>query len=157
MRKVQLAISALIIGVGAISFSLTSFPQQAEAKDNIIDLYKTPTCGCCTAWGEAMEKAGYVVKSHIVEYDEFYDINQRHHVPDDLASCHTAKLNGKVLVGHMPIESVSALDKLPNNVLGLSVPGMPIGSLGMEQDGLKENYDVIAFGTDGERFIFKSY
>jgi hypothetical protein len=132
-------------------------PKAAQAQSKNIDLYKSATCGCCTAWGDAMEKAGYQVTTHVLEYDELDQFNKQNNVPDALASCHTATLDGKILVGHMPISAVEATASLPNDIVGLSVPGMPIGSVGMEQGTEKTPYQVIAFTKDGKQSIFQSH
>jgi hypothetical protein len=77
-------------------------------------------------------------------------------VGPDLASCHTAVVDGLVIEGHVPAEEiVRLLDTRPAGVRGLAVPGMPLGSPGMEQpDGVEEPYDIVAFKTDGERYVF---
>lgn len=157
MNKKWLSLGIMAIGTGAVAIALLGNPSAAQAQSNTIELYKTATCGCCGAWGEAMQKNGYEVKTIVLEGDELNQFNHDNHVPDELVSCHTAKFNGKILVGHMPLDAVKAVESLPKDVVGLSVPGMPVGSLGMEQGDAKEAYQVISFTQDGKQSVFQEH
>ena len=119
--------------------------------DNQIMVFKTPWCGCCQAWVEAMEKAGYDVET--TDMEDLTPIKMQAGVPGELEACHTAMIGGErkyVLEGHVPIEAVEKLMTERPDILGVSTPGMPMGSLGMGDDPAA-NYAVYAFtGRAGE-------
>ncbi|MTB66885.1 metal-binding protein [Providencia sp. wls1943] len=128
------------------------------AASQVVDLYKEESCGCCHLWGEAVKAAGYDVKIHDVTYQEIDKINQEANLPNSLRSCHTAKINGKLVVGHVPLDSLAKINTLPDDVAGIAVGGMPAGSLGMEQpSGFSQPYSVVSFKKDGSQSILKRY
>jgi hypothetical protein len=96
-------------------------------------LYKTPICACCTAWLTQMEKAGF--KATVMEMDDLYPIQARYGITPQLASCHTGVIDGFVFEGHVPPTDVARFLKERPKGLGLTVPGMPLGSPGMEMPG----------------------
>lgn len=135
----------IILG-GMFLLSFSAFSQNQS-----VQLYKDANCGCCQLWGEGVKKAGYDVVVNEISYDELNKLNDELNVPYNLRSCHVAKYKGKVIVGHVPVSSLDAIDTLPADVVGVSVPGMPIGSLGMEQpDGRTQPYSVVQFKANGE-------
>jgi hypothetical protein len=112
---------------------------------------KDPSCGCCGAWVDHIRRAGF--QADVVETSGVNQIKMRLGVPPALASCHTAEVDGFVVEGHVP---ASALKRLlverPADARGLAVPGMPVGSPGMEVDGVEpDEYDVVLFGQGGQR------
>lgn len=113
-------------------------------------------CGCCEVWAEQMSATGRFNTTLVNEAD-MSALKRSLGVPDDLASCHTAEVEGFVIEGHVPARDiVRLLDERPAGVRGLAVAGMPAGSPGMEmQDGRRDAFDVVAFG-DG-RHVFASY
>ncbi|WP_265498935.1 DUF411 domain-containing protein [Providencia rustigianii] len=134
----------------------TSFSSMAAI--NTIELYKDENCGCCHLWGEAVKAAGYDVKVNDVSYEEIDKINQEANLPLSLRSCHTAKINGKLIVGHVPLDSLAKISTLPADVVGIAVGSMPAGSLGMEQpSGFKQPYSVMSFKKDGSQAVFQTY
>lgn len=135
-----------LIFSGMLLLSFSAF-SQAES----VQLYKDVNCGCCQLWGEGVNKAGYDVVVNEISYDELSQLNDKLKVPYNLRSCHIATYKGKVIVGHVPVSSLDAIDELSTDVVGISVPGMPIGSLGMEQpDGRTQPYSVVQFKANGE-------
>lgn len=108
-----------------------------------IELYKTPTCGCCGGWAVHMEHAGFPVTRHDLE--DLDPIKARADVPAELASCHTAFLAGYALEGHVPLAAIEKLLAERPAGRGLAVPGMPIGSPGMESGNRREPYTVWLF------------
>ncbi len=113
--------------------------------DNQIMVFKTPWCGCCQSWVEAMEKAGYSVET--TDMEDLTAIKKQAGVPGGLEACHTAMIGGErkyVLEGHVPIEAVKKLMTERPDIRGVSTPGMPMGSLGMGDDP-EANYTVYAF------------
>ncbi|MDT8436333.1 MAG: DUF411 domain-containing protein [Gemmatimonadota bacterium] len=122
-------------------------------------VYKTANCGCCGSWAEHMAEAGFDVMVHEVSQEQLTSVKQAKGVDPELASCHTAEIGGYVVEGHVPASDVKRLlDEQPEGVAGLAVPGMPIGSPGME-DPTRPNdaYDVVTFTADGKTEVFASH
>ena len=117
-------------------------------------VYKSPTCDCCASWVKHMRANGYVVE--VVEQDDINAVKQRFGVPMNLASCHTAIIGGYVVEGHVPASAVKRLLQEKPAALGVSAPGMPIGSPGMP--GLNpEPFAVQLFDERGRTSIYESY
>lgn len=103
-----------------------------------------------------MEKNGFTLKE--TRTNNLYEVKIKAKVPLELASCHTAFVEGYIIEGHVPAEAVKELlAKRPEGIIGIAVPGMPLGSPGMEQGDVKDDYDVIAFDAKGNQTLFKSY
>ena len=119
-----------------------------------VTVYKSPTCGCCNAWIDHMRDAGFTVVG--VNRDDMNAIKHQHGVTNSLGSCHTATVAGYVLEGHVPAADVKRLLAERPDVVGLAVPGMPMGSPGMEGP-ISQKYDVVAFDKAGGRTVFASY
>ena len=117
-------------------------------------VYKDPTCGCCTKWVELLRGNGFSVTiRNISELDR-----SRYAVPPALRSCHTAIINGRMVEGHVPIADVERMLKQGSAVVGVAVPGMPIGSPGMEVPGTRpQPFDVLAFDKAGNSRVFATY
>lgn len=128
-------------------------PPQAAAKPAML-VHRDPGCGCCLAWAEQAQAAGYTVR--VADTPAIAAVKQRLGVPADLASCHTAEVDGLVIEGHVPFAAIARLRaERPAGVIGLAVPGMPRGSPGMEMpDGSADPFTVFAFRADGARAVF---
>ena len=113
-----------------------------------ITVHKDPSCGCCSGWVRHLQQAGFVTT--VVDTRELDAAKKRLGVPDDLAACHTAEVSGYVVEGHVPALALRRFLAERPNAAGLAVPGMPIGSPGME-GGTPEAYAVVLFGPDGRR------
>jgi hypothetical protein len=110
---------------------------------------KDPTCGCCSGWVEHLKQAGFPVE--VVETSGINRVKTRLGVPSNLASCHTGEVAGYVIEGHVPATSIRRLLAEKPRAIGLAVPGMPVGSPGMEVEGMApETYEVILFGPGGQ-------
>ena len=120
-----------------------------------VHVWKSPTCGCCTAWVEHMRKAGFTV--NVSEVDDTGPTRRRLGMPAKLGSCHTALVGGYVLEGHVPADDVKRLLRTKTAGLGLSVPGMPVGSPGMEMGPRLDPYDVLLVQRDGSTSVFSHY
>ncbi|RLQ87355.1 DUF411 domain-containing protein [Notoacmeibacter ruber] len=110
-----------------------------------MSVYKTPWCGCCEAWVEAMKDAGYAVT--VQDLEDLTQIKKQAEVSPDLEGCHTAVLDGErqyVLEGHVPLDAIDKLLREEPDMRGIAAPGMPAGSLGMGDDSDAE-YNVYAF------------
>ncbi|MBW2494005.1 MAG: DUF411 domain-containing protein [Deltaproteobacteria bacterium] len=120
----------------------------------VITVYKTPTCSCCGKWIEHLEAGGFAVEA--IDVENVGQIKQRHGVPAELASCHTALVGGYVIEGHVPAEDLKRLLEERPQIAGLAVPAMPIGSPGMEGPN-PEPYEVIAFTKRGSSYTYASH
>jgi hypothetical protein len=124
---------------------------RASAPGTRITVYKDPNCGCCTAWNDAMRRAGFVID--VRDTSDMGAIKQSLGVPANLASCHTGVVSGYVFEGHVPPDLVQRVLREKPAIVGLFVPGMPIGSPGMEGPN-PERYDIIALGRDQRRSVY---
>ncbi len=121
-----------------------------------ITVYKTPTCGCCHEWVEHLEANGFAVVANDVPSTAPY--RERYGVPKELGSCHTGVIDGYALEGHVPAAEIKRLLAEKPKARGLAVPGMPIGSPGMEVEGTRRDaYDVVLFTDDGRRSVYRHY
>ncbi|MEK1908770.1 MAG: DUF411 domain-containing protein [Pseudomonas chlororaphis] len=138
------ALSALLVG------------SLAQAADLIpIDVHRDANCGCCKKWIEHLQANGFKVNDHVES--NMSEVKQRLGVAPRLASCHTAVINGKFVEGHVPADQVLALSKR-DDLLGVAAPGMPMGSPGMEMDGMPADaYQVIGLTRDGKDVVFADY
>ena len=120
------------------AFAQATLPKMIVTKD--------PNCGCCGGWVEHMKAAGFPVE--VITSSDVDQVKLRLGVPDDLASCHTAEVSGYVVEGHVPADAVKRLLAEKPQARGLAVPGMPMGSPGMEVAGkAPESYEVVLFGS----------
>ena len=118
-----------------------------------LTLYKDPNCGCCSKWAEHMQRNGFRVVSH--DTKDLRTIKRRQRIPETLGSCHTAIVSGYTIEGHVPADAVRRLLKeRPAGVIGLAVPGMPLGSPGMESSS-PQPYEVRAFDAKGASTLFE--
>ena len=156
-------IAAIVIGAGATTLALQADESaqpsasltESEEAGQTITIYKSPNCGCCQSWAEHLATNGF--DTRIVETDNLNEIKQQHGVPRDMASCHTALVDDLVIEGHVPANDILAYLENPNfNTIGLSVPGMPHGTPGMET-GRKDDYQVIAFNANGQQQVFREH
>ncbi len=115
-------------------------------------VYKTPTCGCCAVWVEHLEAAGFAVT--VEDVGDIAAVKRREGVPTDLSSCHTAIIGDYVFEGHIPARVIADFLEEAPELAGLAVPGMPIGSPGMEGPN-PTPYDVVAFDSQGNRGVFE--
>ncbi len=138
----------------ALAAAITQVPvSRAQTAAPMVTVYKSPTCGCCSKWIEHMRSNGFEVKSTDVE--DVSSIKTANGVPPEAGSCHTALVGGYVLEGHVPADSVKRLLSEKPKVAGLAVPGMPIGSPGMEvPSGQVQRYDVVSFTRGGPTTVF---
>lgn len=114
-------------------------------------VYKSPTCGCCNGWIEHLEAAGFTVDARDIR--DLMRVKVDAGVPTQLSSCHTALVDGYVVEGHVPAEHVKSLVANKPEIAGIAVPGMPIGSPGMEGPNPRP-YQVYAFTRDGQPTVY---
>jgi hypothetical protein len=120
-----------------------------------IEVWRSPTCGCCGKWVKHLEANGFAVTVNSAAPSTLEQIKRQAGITKDLASCHTAKIDGYVIEGHVPASDIKRLVAEHPDAIGLTVPNMPIGSPGMEQpDGTTEPYDVLLMRKDGAVEVF---
>jgi hypothetical protein len=148
--------SRICAGVLLIALVSVSGPTFAQRPAPTVQVYKSPTCGCCANWVTHLQRNGFTTK--VTETDNVADIKTKHGVPSRVQSCHTAIVDGYVLEGHVPAADVQRLLRERPAVVGIAVPGMPIGSPGMEVPNMRpQPYDVVAFTKQGELKVFASH
>ncbi len=119
-----------------------------------ITVHKSPSCGCCNKWIVHLEKAGFSVTAE--NSMNMSSIKRSYGVRPELNSCHTALVDGYVIEGHVPANDIKRLLQERPDVTGLAVPGMPMGSPGMEGHR-EDNYEVLTFKPNGETAVFSRY
>ena len=133
-----------------------TLPLQAQTLP-LVDVWKDPDCGCCNEWVKHLQANGFRVKTH----DQGNTAaRKRLGLPDALGSCHTATVGNYVVEGHVPARDIQRLLREKPKALGLAVPGMPVGSPGMdgpEYRGRKDRYNVLLVATDGSTRVYQSY
>jgi hypothetical protein len=151
MKKVKCFLTvALLVNAGFAWAEVT----QAEEKIDIV-VNRSPTCSCCGKWVEHLKRDNFNVKD--VVSDDVQSIKNKYGVTQELASCHTALVNGYVVEGHVPANDIRALLKNKPDVIGITVPGMPSGTPSMEMGGKKDAFQVLSFDKKNQRQVFNSY
>lgn len=125
----------------------------AAARDTLV-VYKSASCGCCRLWGEHMQGEGFAVVSRDVT--DLQAVKDSLGVPPTAGSCHTATVDGYVVEGHVPAATVRRMLRDRPDARGLAVPGMPLGSPGMEQGPRRDPYDVLLVAADGSTSVYES-
>ncbi|MFK4004232.1 DUF411 domain-containing protein [Qipengyuania sp. NPDC077563] len=133
--------------------ALIACAQAASA--TVIEVMKSPYCGCCTEWVERMRAAGFTVE--VTEVEDTAPAAKSAGIPDNLRSCHTATVEGYAIEGHVPAEDIRTLLAKKPDAVGLAVPGMPVGSPGMEMEGRAERYQVVLVARDGQHRVFATH
>ncbi|WP_442918694.1 DUF411 domain-containing protein [Limnobacter sp.] len=131
----------------------------AQQSDNFVEVWKTPTCGCCADWVTHLEENGFTVKVNNVNNTDSFRAALG--MPQSYGSCHSACVGGYAVEGHVPAADIKKLlTEKPEGVVGLSVPAMPMGSPGMEHPdypGKRAEYDVLLVSKQGEVSSFAHY
>ena len=150
LSRFRHTVAALTLAVGIVAISNAG----VSASEPAVTVFKSPYCGCCANWVEYLREHGFDVDVH--EKQNLDGVKRMAGVPGDLRSCHTAMVDGYVIEGHVPVDAIHRLLSERPNIRGLSVPGMPIGSPGMEGPGA-ESYAVYGFGGDADTGIYMSF
>jgi hypothetical protein len=131
--------------------------QNAEEQvTSVMTVYSSPTCGCCGDWVSYVEQHGYTVT--IEDVQDLTAVKAEHNVPPTVQSCHTAVIDGYIVEGHVPIADIERLLSERPDVVGIAVPGMPVGSPGMEVAGVApQPFNVVTFDAAGATTIYSSY
>ena len=136
--------------LGALAAGV-ALPARAQALP-VVNVVKTPTCGCCNGWIAHMRQAGFRVQTRDVP--DTTPFARRLGVPDDLRSCHTASIGGYAVEGHVPAADIRRLLRERPQAAGIAVPGMPVGSPGMEMGNRRQSYQTILFTRAGRQTVF---
>ncbi len=153
-RRSFLINGGVLITTGVLLGTIAACQAQTPP-DNAMVVYKTPTCGCCTAWVEHVTAAGF--KPRIVEMADLTPVRKQLNAPDELASCHIAVISRYIVEGHVPADAIRKLIAEKPDAIGIFVPGMPLGSPGMEGPYGSQPFDVILLRRDGAREIFARF
>ncbi|MCO5118858.1 MAG: DUF411 domain-containing protein [Burkholderiaceae bacterium] len=152
MKRRQL-LSALL---GAATVAVVpTLPALAAPALPTVEVFKSPYCGCCTAWVDHIKAAGFAVKVNMV--DDTTAVRERLGMPHVYGSCHTATVDGYALEGHVPAAEVRRLLAQRPAAVGLAVPGMPASSPGMDVPGRNDPYEVLLIDKRGGRSVFARY
>ncbi len=141
----------------AIAFTILLATTTSAFAANLpeVTMYRDPACTCCGNWMKHMESQGFKVKN--VPTADIFTFKHEQGVTDDLASCHTAIIDGYVVEGHVPSDDVKRLVAEKPDIKGIAVPGMPVGTPGMEMGNKKDSYAVVSFDKQGQTKVFKQY
>lgn len=167
-RWLALLVIPLLLGIASCSQRPEAGSSKATAAGSLagslmepaalvkeLTVFRSPTCSCCGEWIAHMESHGFRIIDQITE--DMDTVKQRYGVPAPLASCHTTVADGYVIEGHVPAEDVARLLKEKPAVAGIAVPGMPIGSPGMESGDYREPYAVVSFTQAGEALPYAEH
>ncbi|MFY0610051.1 MAG: DUF411 domain-containing protein [Hyphomicrobiaceae bacterium] len=146
MKSIIATLAVLLLFSGAL-----------QADGIKIDVKKTASCGCCLAWVNHLKQSGLQVATENMPYGALARFKQKHGVGVQHQSCHTGRVAGYTIEGHVPAKEIARLLKERPDAIGLSVPGMPIGSPGMEVGSERDAYDVLLLKKDGSTDVFASY
>ena len=151
-RRFALRLPLALVGAPVLTQPLRAL---AASSANQVTVWKTPSCGCCHEWVSHLRKSGFEVVTHDVE--DTAPIRQKFGLNAKFGSCHTARLGSYVVEGHVPAQELRRLLREQPKALGLAVPGMPMGSPGMEMGNTRDAYDVLLVLTDGSSRTYQSY
>lgn len=155
LGRIMIVIAA-VITLSAGVFTVVVLNSETAQAEPEITVYKSPTCGCCGEWVKHIEKAGFETDVRAVKNVQPY--KKESGVPGNMASCHTARVSGYFIEGHVPAEDIQRLLRDKPDIAGLTVPGMPLGSPGMEVPGRKPMaYKVYAVDKAGKVSVFANH
>lgn len=138
--------------IGLLAAAIPAAACSKPAKATELTIYESPYCGCCGAWVDHLKDSG--LKPVVQDMEDVTPIAKRAGVPDRLRSCHTAVIGGYFIEGHVPASDIRKLLRERPEALGVAVPGMPVGSPGMEQGERRDAYDTLLVLPDGSSRVF---
>lgn len=155
LEKISIGVVMVIVcGVASAENIQTESARRAEVNARTITVYRSPTCGCCGQWIEHLKAHAFVVNDVVT--NDMDQVKERFGISPELASCHTARLDGYFIEGHVPAEDIIRLLTEKPALKGLTVPGMPRGTPGMEMGGVRDDFDVYAVGQEAVE-VFNAY
>ena len=150
LKSVRTLVASALLGLTTLGGISTA----VAAEDEVV-MYKDPNCGCCGKWAEHMREHGFKVKE--VATAQMGQVKGEAGVPQALGSCHTARVGGYVVEGHVPAADVRRMLTEKPAIAGISAPGMPMGSPGMEGPYPADRYDVVSFDAQGRTAVYASH
>ena len=142
----------------ALTVCLTTTATLVAQSTPTLEVFKSPTCGCCSKWVDHAKENGFTAKVTELSDDALDALKAKHGIPRTAQSCHTVLVGGYVVEGHVPATEVKRLLKERPAIKGIAVAGMPLGSPGMEVPGQKpQTYNVISFDKAGDVKVFATY
>ena len=156
MTQNALSRRTILIG-GAALVAASPFKTLAQGAGPAIHVMKDPNCGCCSAWIEILENDGFAVTTEASAGTLLMRYKLDNAIPQEMVSCHTGRIDGYMIEGHVPVADIRRLLAERPDAVGLAVPGMPFGSPGMGPESEREAYDVFLIQRDGSTDVFNSY
>ena|SRR6266404_4594480 len=153
-RKEEVFMKRRNLVAALVALALGSISSPSQSSSPLVTVFKTPTCSCCGKWVEHLKMNGFTVRVQEVNNTAAYQ--RQYRVPRGMESCHTAVVNSYTIEGHVPAAEIKRLLKGRLSVFGLAVPGMPLGSPGME-GARTEEYSVFSFDEGGRTSVFARY
>lgn len=152
----RLTLTRRRFGVGLLALAMPLRPATAATLDRAVTVYKTPTCSCCKEWVKHIEQSGF--SAEVIELDDLAETKRRLGVPVAHESCHTALIDGYFIEGHVPAGDITRLLAEKPKARGLAVPGMPVGSPGMEIKGVKADpFQTLLIAVDRSATVFAAH
>ena len=140
-----------------VTLSMILMPKALFASSNQLQVFRTETCGCCGKWVEAMNGQGLELKVQIVDDETLWTIKNQLEIPLELSSCHTAIVENYFVEGHVPASDIQRLLNERPEARGLCVPGMPIGSPGMEMGAQREPFQTLLVLNNWKTLVFNQH
>jgi len=156
MTRQALARRDLLLGAVTLAVT-TALPVAARGAGSAMHVLRDPDCGCCSAWIELLEREGFTVTTESSLGSALMRYKLENGIPPAVASCHTGRIEGYMIEGHVPAADIRRLLAERPAAVGLAVPGMPYGSPGMGPEEEREAYDVLLIRKDGTIEIFTRY
>lgn len=144
-----------LVVIVAVIWLVTATSALAASKALKITVYRDPSCSCCGGWMEHLTSQGFQPRNVLTS--DIDALKQQYGVPNDLASCHTAVINGYVIEGHVPADEIKRLLAEQPHITGIAVPGMPVGAPGMESGDVREPFSVFSFDKQENMEVFNQY
>lgn len=142
------------VGDTTAAVNVAATPRPATDSAPVVTVYKSPTCTCCMAWVNHVRQSGFRVVA--IDTSDLDAVKRRYGVASEHAACHTATVGGYVVEGHVPADDIRRLLAQRPAITGLAVPGMPVGSPGME-GAYRQAYEVLAFTRGGVTTVFAKH
>lgn len=153
MKIIKISLVFLLLQLG---FAAIAEEQPVKGGDvEQIVVYRSPTCGCCSKWLQHLKDNDFKIEDIVT--DDMQAIKRKYGVPAAMQSCHTAIIGGYVVEGHVPARDIKRMLKLKPEIAGIAVPGMPVGTPGMEMGGRKDPYQVLSFDNAENYRVFSDY
>lgn len=156
-KQIGTQLTGMVVSMLIVAGALAAGSLAVGAAEPKVHVAKTATCGCCKIWIDYMKKEGFDVVTQTMAAGQLAKYKMEQGIEPEYASCHTAKVGGYVVEGHVPVREIKRLLDEKPDAIGLAVPGMPLGSPGMDFGSEKEPYEVLLIKKDGSVEVFGRY